>query len=509
MTNGDQSAFAARIIAQRESSPVIVPHVVDGVERFDGPLLEREDPSAPGTIVSGCHDAPDDLVRAAVAASRTAQKQWAKVPLAQRIERVRRAIPFIEEHIDDWAIRVAVEVGKPYAAARAEGAEVLDILRQYTAYASAPGAFEDERTSDPSGLAGDSVLKPYGVFGVITPFNYPLVQAASPVIAGVLAGNGVVVKTSHHGAWSGHAVHEFCEQMDLPTGLVNVVHGADGPGRALVASDIDGVCFTGSVGVGQSILRQFASGPYFRPVIAEMGGKNPIIVTDTADLELAAEGIVFSAFDLSGQKCSALSRVLVTPGAHAQLAKLIAERVSALRMTDPTHPEAFGGPVVSPEALARHRALVEEARGAGFTVTTGEAQGEGYFAPAVVVDDVPVDHDLATVEHFLPFLTISEVEDFEAALEAANRTDMGLTAGIYTRDRKEAEAFLDEIEAGCVNVNVPGHATTGWWPGPQTFGGWKASGTTGKQTLGKWYFQLFGREQARKLPSELGSMLTY
>lgn len=509
MTNGDQAAFAARIIAQRQASPVIVPHIVNGVERLDGPLLNREDPSAPGTIVSGCHDAPDGLVREAVAASRAAQKDWAKVPLVDRIERVRRAIPFIEDHIEDWAVRVAIEVGKPYAAARAEGAEVLDILRQYTDYAGAPGAFEDERTPDPSGLAADSVLKPYGVFGAITPFNYPIVQAAGPVIAGILAGNGVVVKTSHHGPWSGQAVAELCEAMDLPTGLVNVIHGADDPGRALVASDIDGICFTGSVGVGQSIVREFAGGPYYRPVIAEMGGKNPVIVTDSADLELAAEGIVFSAFDLSGQKCSALSRVLVTPGAHERLAELIAQRVAALQMTDPTQPNAFGGPVVSPEAVDRHRSLLEEATSADFAVTSGIAGADGYFVPAVVVDGVPVDHRLANVEHFLPFLTISEVEDFDAALAAANRTSMGLTAGIYTGDRAEAQEFLDEIEAGCVNVNVPGHATTGWWPGPQTFGGWKASGTTGKQTLGKWYFQLFAREQARKLPSELDSLLTY
>lgn len=509
MTIGDQSAFAARITAQRQASPVIVPHIVNGVEHFDGPLLEREDPSAPGTIVSGCHDAPAALVQEAVAASRAAQKQWAKVPLAERIERVRRAIPFIEEHIEDWAVRVAIEVGKPYAAARAEGAEVLDILHQYTEYAGAPGAFEDERTPDPAGLAADSVLKPYGVFGTITPFNYPIVQAASPVIAGLLAGNGVVVKTSHHGPWSGHAVAEFTAHMDLPTGLVNVIHGADDPGRALVASDIDGICFTGSVGVGQSIVREFADGPFYRPVIAEMGGKNPVIVTDTADLELAADGIVFSAFDLSGQKCSALSRVLVTPGAHERLAGLIADRVAALRMTDPTQPDAFGGPVVSPEAVARHESLLAEAKAADFTVTSGIAGSDGYFVPAVVVDGVPADHRLATVEHFLPFLTISEVEDFQTALETANKTTMGLTAGIYTGDRGEAEEFLDEIEAGCVNVNVPGHATTGWWPGPQTFGGWKASGTTGKQTLGKWYFQLFAREQARKLPNELGSLLTY
>lgn len=509
MTMDDQARFAERIAAHRKSDPVVVPHYVGGEDRFDGPLIEREDPSVPGTIVSGCHDAPEALVREAVASSRAAQRKWAKVPLAERIKHIRRAVPLIESRIEDWAVRVAVEVGKPYAAARAEGAEVLDLLRQYSDYASAPGAFEDERTPDPTGLTADSVLKPYGVFGAITPFNYPIVQAAGPVIAGILAGNGVVVKTSHHGPWSGQAVKEFVEAMDLPVGLVNVIHGADDPGRALVASDIDGICFTGSVSVGQSILRDFASGPYARPVIAEMGGKNPVIVTETADLERAADGIVFSAFDLSGQKCSALSRVIVTPGSHRQLVKLIVDRVEKLQMTDPAHPDAFGGPVVTREAVERHARLLGEARAEKFTVTTGLAGEDGYFVPAVVVDGVPVDHDLATVEHFLPFLTISEVEDFDAALTAANNTAMGLTAGIYTGDRCEAERFLDSIEAGCVNVNVPGHATTGWWPGPQTFGGWKASGTTGKQTLGKWYFQLFGREQARKLPSELSSLLTY
>jgi 1-pyrroline-5-carboxylate dehydrogenase len=509
MTPGNHALFASEISSRRASEAVIVPHIVAGVERFDGPLIWREDPSALGNSVSGCHDAPASLVLEAVAASRAAQRIWRRIPLADRIERVRRAIPFIEAHIEDWAVRVSLEVGKPYGAARAEGAEVLEIVTQYTAYAGASGAFEDERTTDPSGVAGDSVLKPYGVFGVITPFNYPIVQAASPVIAALLAGNGVVVKTSHHGPWSGHAVHELCEPMGLPVGLVNVVHGADDPGRTLVASDIDGICFTGSVGVGQSIIREFASGSYVRPVIAEMGGKNPVIVTDTADLAKAAEGIVFSAFDLSGQKCSALSRVLVTPGAHAELAALVAERVANIALADPTDPNAFGGPVVSEEAVRRYRRVVEESEASGFAVTTGSAGEHGHFVPAAVVDGVPADHPLATSEHFLPFLTISEVPDFEAALDAANATTMGLTAGIYTGNREEAEQFLDRIEAGCVNVNIPGHATTGWWPGPQTFGGWKASGSTGKQTLGKWYFQLFAREQARKVPADLGAILGF
>jgi 1-pyrroline-5-carboxylate dehydrogenase len=308
MTAGTNSSFAHAVAERRGLPHVIVPHIVGGREVFEGAVLQREDPSRPSVIVSACHDAPAELVSRAVAESREAQRQWRQVPVQERIERVASAIPFAEAHVEDWAVRVALEIGKPYTAARAEAAEVVEILRSYVEYAAAPGAFDDDRTEDPSGVASDSVLRPYGVFGVITPFNYPIVQAAGPAIAALLAGNGVVVKTSHHGPWSGHAVAELCAAMDLPAGLVAVVHGADDPGRALVASDIDGVSFTGSVGVGRSILRSFQEGPYPRPVIAEMGGKNPVIVTDSADLEQAADGIIFSAFDLGGQKASSPDR---------------------------------------------------------------------------------------------------------------------------------------------------------------------------------------------------------
>ncbi|MER6977625.1 aldehyde dehydrogenase family protein [Streptomyces carpinensis] len=509
MTNEAQQAFVANVTERRKGAHPTVPHIIAGVEYYDGPLIERRDPSHPDVIVSACHDAPDELVHKAVEASRKAQKEWARVPLAERIERVSRAIPYIEAHIEEWAVRVALEIAKPYAGSRAEGAEVLDIAKFSTKYASAPGAFEDARETDPAGFANDSVLRPYGVFGMVTPFNYPIVQAAGPTIAALIAGNGMVVKTAADGPWSGHAVYEFCEVMNLPVGLVNIIHGADGPGRALVASDLDGICFTGSVAVGRSIIRDYAAGPYSRPVIAEMGGKNPVIVTDDADLEEAAKGIVFSAFDMSGQKCSALSRVLVTQGAHDRLVELVSERVKELKNGDPIDPTVFAGPVVSPEAVDRYNKIVDVANSAGFRVETGSTKGEGYLVPATVISGVPAAHDLATVEHFLPVLTISEVPDFETALSVANDTDMGLTAGIYTGDLNEARTFLAEVEAGCVDVNVPGHATTGWWPGPQTFGGWKGSGSTGKQALGKWYVGQFARQQARKLPRELEHLLTY
>lgn len=502
-------SLAAALAERRGADPTIVPHVVGGREYFDGALLHREDPINPVAAVTGCYDAPEELVQQAVDASRAAQREWELVPLAERIARVREGIEYVLGQVDDWALRVALEIGKGYTAARSEGLEVADMLRLYCGYAEEPGALYDDRTSTDGKLKNESVLRPYGVFGVISPFNFPVAQPAGPAISAVLAGNGVVLKADHHAPWSGHAIYEMFAAMNLPTGLVNIVHGADSPGKALVSSDVDGISFTGSAEVGSAILRQVAAGPYTRPVIAEMGGKNPVLVTDSADLEAAADGIVFSAFDLAGQKCTALSRVLVTPGAHDRLVDLVTQRAKELRIADPADSDAFAGPLVSSEAVARYERVVAKAREAGFTVAGGDRLDEqNYLVGPAVISSIPEEHELARTEHFLPLITISEVKSFNDGLKAANDVPVGLTSGIYTGDREEARMFLRRSEAGGVNVNVPGHATTLWWPGPQTMGGWKGSGSTGKHAFGKWYLQQFARQQARKLPAELEDLLT-
>jgi 1-pyrroline-5-carboxylate dehydrogenase len=508
MTNPTtETTFASALAAHRSGEPIIVPHVVGGQKRFDGALFEREDPSDPRRIVTGAHEAPDDLVQLAVDTSRAAQREWERVPVAKRAGHVRRGIDYLIEHTEDWTLRIALEIGKAHHPGVMEAKEVLQFLYKYPDYAELPGAFEEEDL-EATDLLVESVLRPYGVFAIITPFNYPIALAAGPAIAAVLAGNGVVIKTAPEAPWSGQAAYELFEAMGLPTGLVNVVHGGDGPGRALVASDADGISFVGSAEAGASIVRQVAAGPYLRPVIAEMGGKNPVIVTDTADLEAAADGIAFSAFDVAGQKCSGVSRVLVTPGVRERLTQLVAQRAKDIQMDDPANPDAYAGPLVSKSAVERYERVVKQARDAGFTVAGGERiDDNSYLVRPAVVYPVPEDHELARTEHFLPLVTISEVASFEEALKAANDVPLGLTAGVYTGDRGEAREFLQRIEAGCVNVNVPGHATTGWWPGNHTFGGWKGSASTGKQAYGKWYVAQFAREQARKLSPELRELL--
>ena len=501
MTIDAQQAFGARMTERRRAPYLTVPHVIAGQKYFEGQLMKREDPSNPSLVVSACHDAPVDLVERAVRASRHAQREWSRVPHAERIERVRRAIPFIEERLEDWAVRVALEIGKPYIGARAEGAEVLEIVRQYTEYASAPGAFEDERTDDPTGLSNDSVLRPYGVFGVITPFNYPIVQAAGPAVAALIAGNGVVVKTSHDGPWSGQAVYELCEAMELPRGLVNVVHGGDVPGRALVASEIDGVCFTGSVAVGRSILRDFASGPYPRPVIAEMGGKNPAFVTASADLPLAATGVARSAFGLSGQKCSAASKAYVHRSVYDDFLSALVETTDRFVIGDPRRKDVFMGPVINDAALDRFTKAASAAGNDGSILRGGRRieggifEGGPYVEPTIATG-LPADHRINRDELFLPFVSVLPFDTLDAAIADANRSAFGLTAGVYAQDEQELDLFLSTIEAGVLYANRAAGATTGAWPGFQSFCGWKGSGTTGKGGLGSWYVPQFMREQS-------------
>jgi 1-pyrroline-5-carboxylate dehydrogenase len=229
-----------------------------------------------------------------------------------------------------------------------------------------------------------------------------------------------------------------------------------------------------------------------------MGGKNPVVVGASADLDGAAEGIAKSAFGFSGQKCSACSRAIVVDQVHDELVERLAAHAAALAIGDPADPDVATGPVVNAQAVERFERSVGAARSEG-RVAAGGTRGdaEGWFVTPTVVDGLPIGHPLTRDELFLPFLTVVRVPDFAAALAEANAVPYGLTAGVFSQDEEELDRFLDEIEAGVVYVNRRAGATTGAWPGIQTFCGWKSSGLTGKGGLGPYYVQQFAREQSR------------
>jgi 1-pyrroline-5-carboxylate dehydrogenase len=264
---------------------------------------------------------------------------------------------------------------------------------------------------------------------------------------------------------------------------------------------VAGLVFTGSKEVGERIARRFVAAR-LRPFIAEMGGKNPAIVTANADLEKAVEGIARSAFGLSGQKCSACSRVYVDRRVAASFVERLVEKTNALRVGDPTKREVFTGPVINARAVATFEAAVAEARRegrilvGGHRLTDGEC-AHGYFVASTIVDRLSLDHRLFRDELFVPFLVVGEVGSLEEALTWANRSEYGLCAGIFSEDPDEVRRFFDRIEGSVTYANRRGGATTGAWPGINSFGGWKASGSSGKGALGPYYVQQFLREQSQ------------
>jgi 1-pyrroline-5-carboxylate dehydrogenase len=452
-----------------------------------------------GTFAKG--DRSD--VQAAITAARRAAPAWRHATWQERLAVIRRAAELISERQMRYGADMAFEVGKNRLEALGEVEEAADLLRYYAQ------TVEDNNGYDhPMDNLGDStvhtrsVLRPHGVFAVISPFNFPMALAAGPVGGALLAGNTVVYKPASASPLSGVNLVHALEDAGMPPGTVNLVMGpGDTVGDELQSNPgIDGIVFTGSYEVGFKLFKSFST-DWPRPCIVEMGGKNPAIVSRHADLEEAAEGIMRSAFGFGGQKCSANSRVYVEKPVHDELVRMLVEKTEKISIGDPILREHWLGPIIDQKAVDRHQKAVSEARRDGKVYIGGEhlidgALARGNYVEPTVVGDLDASHRLFRDELFAPFTAIQPVESLEEALRLANDTIYGLTAGVYSEDPEEVERFLDEIEAGVLYVNRKAGATTGAWPGVQAFGGWKGSGSTGKAGLSMYYVAQFMREQS-------------
>jgi 1-pyrroline-5-carboxylate dehydrogenase len=501
-TTGSRSAeldraFEAALAAAREREPEPLAHLVGGRDVAAGSSFAREDPSRRERVASRAHEGAG-LAAEAVEAARAAQREWRRLSHGERVAVLRGAERLIDERKLELAATVSLEVGKVRTEAIAEVEEAIDLIETYCRQVEESDGFEtplgrlspDERNVD--------VLRPYGVFGVIAPFNFPFALGFGMTAAALAAGNAVVLKPPEEAPASGGAVARLLAEAGVPEGVISLVHGGPETGQALVGAGIDGVAFTGSAEVGREIGRRLSEGPFPRPVLAEMGGKNAAVVGASADLDAAAEGIARAAFGFSGQKCSACSRAIVVDEVHDELVERLAELARATTVGDPADPDVATGPVVNAGAVERFQRSVEAARADG-AVAAGGTRGDdaGWFVEPTVVSELPLGHPLTREELFLPFVAVVRVPDFDAALREANAVPYGLTAGVFSRDEGELDRFLDEIEAGVVYVNRRAGATTGAWPGIQSFCGWKSSGLTGKGGLGPYYVQQFAREQSR------------
>ena len=481
------------------------PHanIVNGQERSGDGEFELRSPIDTNFLVGRFARGTRQDVQDAIAAARAAQPAWAATPWRERLEVLRRAADLLSERQMEYGALMAIEVGKSRLEALGEVEEAADLVRYYASTMEANEGYD--HPMDNGGVEGvqtRSVLRPHGVFAVISPFNFPMALAVGPASAALMAGNTVVFKPASAAAMSGVMLMEAFRDAGLPAGVLNLVMGpGDTVGTELRQNPgIDGIVFTGSYEVGFDLFRTFST-RYPRPCIVEMGGKNPAVVSRKADLEEAAEGIMRSAFGFGGQKCSANSRVYVERPVHDELVRLLVEKTEGIVIGDPIRREVFLGPIIDQTAVDRWSAAVAEARRDGTVFIGGErltdkGMERGYFVEPTVVGGLPASHRLFQDELFAPFTAVCAVDSLEEAVRLSNDNLYGLTAGVYSEDPAEVDYFLDRIHAGVLYVNRRAGATTGAWPGQQPFGGWKGSGSTGKSGLGMYYVAQFLREQS-------------
>jgi 1-pyrroline-5-carboxylate dehydrogenase len=492
--------FERRLSEARAATPEPLPHLVAGEDRAEGEPFERIDPTTDDVVASRGREATKEIVSSAVEAARSAAPSWRATSYNERCELLRGAAGGIEDRHLELAAVVSLETGKTRTESILEVQEAVDLITAYADHMEENEGYTKPLDSFVEGERNTDVLRPYGVFAVIAPFNFPAALSIGMASAALIAGNSVVFKPSEDTPWTGAILGQIMQSSGLPSGVFNLIHGGPDVGRALVEARVDGVAFTGSAEVGRQIARSMQDGPYARPALTEMGGKNPAIVTASADLEKAAEGVARAAFGLSGQKCSACSRAIVEDSVHDSFVELLARFTADLRIGEPADADAFVGPVINEASVARFEDAAAQARSDG-EIATGGGRPDlpGHFVEPTVVSGLPRGHTLEREELFLPFVTVTRVGSLDEAIDEANAPAYGLTAGIYSEDEAEQERFLDEIEAGVVYVNRRAGATTGAWPGTQTFCGWKSSGSTGKGGLGPWYLPQFMREQSRTI----------
>lgn len=448
-----------------------------------------------------------DDAAAAVKAAQSAYASWSSRSWEDRVDLLHRLAKTIHARRLELSAVMGYETGKSRMECLGDVEEASDLIEYYCRQFEEHDGFVRRMESLHAHEENLSLLRPYGVWAVIAPFNFPLVLAAGPVSAALISGNTVVFKPASDTPLLGVKLYEAAASAGLPPGVLNLITGlGDTAGQALIDDPgIDGIVFTGSTAVGMKMIRANAQRAFPRPLIIEMGGKNPAIVMRSADLDKAAQGIIRSAFSAQGQKCSACSRVYVERSMKDQLVDRLIDRTRALVIGNPLDRNVSIGPVINESAVTRFEAAIAQAKADGGRILAGgrrRREGDlahGYFVEPTIIDSLRHDSALFQQELFVPMTIVSEVASLDEAMALANSTEYGLTAGLYSEDERDVQRFFDRIHAGVTYVNRRAGATTGAWPGVNSFGGWKASGSTGRGSGGPYYVQQFMHEQSRVL----------
>ena len=474
----------AAIVRVRQSLGRRYPLVIDG-ERIDGSqTIVSINPARPAEVVGEVVAATlDDTSRALSAAGRRFTT-WSKTTFAERSDLLIRAAATIRQRKDDFNALMVLEVGKTWIEADADTAEAIDFLEYYAREAL---RLADPEPLIPSPLQESNTLRylPLGTGAVIPPWNFAFAIMAGMTCAAIVTGNTVVLKPSPDAAVIAAHFVDLMHELGLPPGVINYLPG-DGPtvGEALVTDPRTRfISFTGSKAVGLRINELAARTPvgqrWIKRVVAELGGKNAIIVADDADFDTAVDGVISSAYGFAGQKCSACSRAIVDAKIYDRFVDALAVKAKALVIGDPAEPNVDLGPVVSAKAAEKVAAYIERGRHEGRLVAGGasiETDG-GFYVQPTVFADVRSGARIAQEEIFGPVLSVIRAENFSHALEIANDTEFGLTGAVYTASPERVEMAVAEFFVGNLYIN---RKCTGALVGVHPFGGFNLSGTDSK-----------------------------
>ncbi len=453
----------------------------------------------------------------AIRAAKDAFDEWSQTDYYDRADIFTRAASLLSERKFEIASVLSYENGKSRYESIGEVDEGIDFLRYYSLeLIRNKGFLRRNKIGGASKHAnagfqgspsfGERItikLRPYGVFGVIAPFNFPISISIGMSSGAMLAGNSVVFKpssTDNMAMMSGYKIYELFADAGLPPGVFNYITG---PGSTVgdelaINPDVAGIAFTGSRQVGTNMIKKSMSSNQYKQFIVEMGGKNPAIVMKNADLERAASGVASAAFGYAGQKCSALSRLYVHESIKERFVGMLIDKARNMKIGNPTQKDIYIGPLISAAAYERYLDVVRKAKAqahilyGGNVIKTGL---DGFYVEPMIIEAAH-DSDFVSTELFLPVLTVEEFSDLGEAIKLANDSEYGLTAGFYGKKRSDIERFANAIESGVVYINRASSATTGAIVGSHTFVGWKGSGISGKGTGSIHYLQQFTREQS-------------
>lgn len=487
----DREKMLKALTDLKASLPVNVSIVINNKELRSEKIFDRVNPSQNDQIVGKIHMASTEQAEQAMQAAQSAYKTWKNVPAEQRAALVDKLADIMTRDRFQLIATQVLEVGKPWAEADGDIGEAIDFCRYYARHMRE--LQKPQRVGGVPGEVSQYIYKSRGVTAVIAPWNFPLAILAGMVTAAAVTGNTVVMKPAEQSSVVAWGLMKMIQEAGFPAGVINLLPGfGEEVGEYIVNHKYTTtIAFTGSKAVGLHILNRAshvqAGQQHVKRCIIEMGGKNAVIIDNDADLDEAVDGVLYSAFGFSGQKCSAASRVIVLDEVYERFVDRLVESAKSIEIYAAENPKAYMGPVVDKEAYDRILGTISEAEKNHKLLFKGSVPGAGYFVPPTIFGDVPGDAKLAQQEIFGPVVAVVRAKNLDQALDIANSTEYALTGGVYSRSPANIARVKEELEVGNLYVN---RGITGAMVDRHPFGGFKMSGI-GSKTGGPDYLKQY------------------